>query len=168
MWFIWMWELNHKEGWVFKNWCFWNAVLEKTLESPLDSKIKPVNFKGSRPWIFTGSESESEVAQSCLILSDPMDCSLPGSSIHGIFQARVLEWGATGPMLKLKLQYFGNLMWRGDSLEKMLMLGKIDIKRRWGWQSMRCLDSITHSIDMNKQTPGDRGGPWGHKQSDTT
>ena len=39
-------------------------------------------------------KSQSEVAQSCLILSDPMDCSLPGSSIHGIFQARVLEWGA--------------------------------------------------------------------------
>ena len=39
-------------------------------------------------------ESESEVAQSCLTLRDPMDCSLPGSSIHGIFQARVLEWGA--------------------------------------------------------------------------
>ena len=40
------------------------------------------------------SESESEVAQLCLTLSDPMDCSLPGSSIHGIFQASVLEWGA--------------------------------------------------------------------------
>ena len=39
-------------------------------------------------------ESKSEVAQSCLTLSDPMDCSLPGSSVHGIFQARVLEWGA--------------------------------------------------------------------------
>ena len=39
-------------------------------------------------------KSESEVTQSCLTLSDPMDCSLPGSSIHGIFQARVLEWGA--------------------------------------------------------------------------
>ena len=39
-------------------------------------------------------KSESEVAQSCLTVSDPMDCSLPGSSIHGIFQARVLEWGA--------------------------------------------------------------------------
>ena len=40
-------------------------------------------------------KSESEVAQLCLSLSDPMDCSLPGSSVHGIFQARVLEWGAT-------------------------------------------------------------------------
>ena len=39
-------------------------------------------------------ESESEVAQACLTLSDPMDCSLPGSSVHGIFEARVLEWGA--------------------------------------------------------------------------
>ena len=39
-------------------------------------------------------KSESEVSQSCLTLSDPMDCSLPGSSVHGVFQARVLEWGA--------------------------------------------------------------------------
>ena len=47
------------------------------------------------------SESESEVAQSCPTLSDPMDCSLPGSSAHGIFQARVLEWGA----IAFSLQY---------------------------------------------------------------
>ena len=44
--------------------------------------------------------SESEVAQSCLTLGDPMDCSLPGSSIHGIFQPRVLEWGASEPLRK--------------------------------------------------------------------
>ena len=50
-----MWELDHKEGWVPKNWCFLIAVLEKTLESPLDSKkIKPVNPKGNQPWVFTG------------------------------------------------------------------------------------------------------------------
>ena len=50
-----MWELDHKEGLVLKNWCFWLVVLEKTLESPLDSKkIKPVNPKGSQPWIFIG------------------------------------------------------------------------------------------------------------------
>ena len=46
-------------------------------------------------------KSESEVAQSCLTLSDPMDCSLPGSSIHGIFQARVLEWDAIAFSVKL-------------------------------------------------------------------
>ena len=60
-------------------------------------------------------KSESEVAQSCLTLSDPMDCSLPGSSVHGIFQARVLEWGAIAfsddqPREHIKKQrhYFAN------------------------------------------------------------
>ena len=52
-------------------------------------------------------------------------------------------------MLKLKLQYFGHLMRRTDSLEKTLMLGKIEGKRRRGWQRMRWLDSITDSLDMN-------------------
>ena len=50
---VWMWELDHKEGWGPENWCFWTMVLEKTLENPLDSKeIKPVNSKGNQPWIF--------------------------------------------------------------------------------------------------------------------
>jgi len=50
-------------------------------------------------------KSESEVAQSCPTLSDPMDCSLPGSSVHGIFQARVLEWGAIAPGLNSALPF---------------------------------------------------------------
>ena len=51
---IWMWALDHKEGWEPKNWCFWMVALEKILESPLDCKeIKPVNLKGNKPWIFT-------------------------------------------------------------------------------------------------------------------
>ena len=50
---VWMWELDHKEGWSLKNWCFWTVVLEKTLESPLDCKeIKPVNHKGNLSSIF--------------------------------------------------------------------------------------------------------------------
>ena len=50
-----MWELDHKESWVLKNWCFWTIVLEKSLESPLASKeIKPANPKGNEPWIFFG------------------------------------------------------------------------------------------------------------------
>ena len=54
-----MWELDHEEGWVPKNWCFWTVVLEKTLESPLDCKeIKPVNPKGKQPWrIDAGAEA---------------------------------------------------------------------------------------------------------------
>ena len=52
---VWMWELDHKEDWELKNWCFWTVVLEKTLESPLDGKeIKSVNPKGNQLWIFTG------------------------------------------------------------------------------------------------------------------
>ena len=50
-----MWELDHKESWAPKNWCFWTEVLEKTLESPLDSKeIRPVHPKGNQCWIFIG------------------------------------------------------------------------------------------------------------------
>ena len=50
-----MWELDHEEDWVPKHWCFQTVVLEKTLESPLDSKeTKPVNPKGNQPWVFIG------------------------------------------------------------------------------------------------------------------
>ena len=52
-------------------------------------------------------------------------------------------------MLKLKLQYLGHLMWRADSLEKTLMLGKIEDRRRRGQQRIRCLDDITNSMDMS-------------------
>ena len=51
---VWMWALYHKEGWEQKNWCFWPVVLEKTLGSPLDSKIKSVNPKRNQPWVFIG------------------------------------------------------------------------------------------------------------------
>ena len=65
-----MWELDHKEGWAPKNWCFQIVVLEKTLESSLDSKqSKPVNPKGNQPWIFIGrTDAEAEV----LIFGHPM------------------------------------------------------------------------------------------------
>ena len=53
--YVWMWELDHKESWVPKNWCFWTVMLEKTLESPLDCKeIKSVYPKGNQSWIFIG------------------------------------------------------------------------------------------------------------------
>ena len=84
-------------------------VLEKTLESPLDTKeIQPVHPKGNWSWIFIGRL-----------------------------------------MLKLKLQYFGHLIWRTDWFEKILMLGKIEGRRKRGRQRMRCLDDITNSMDMS-------------------
>ena len=52
---VWMWELDYKESWAQKNWCFWTSVLEKTLESPLDYKeIQPVHPKGAQSWVFIG------------------------------------------------------------------------------------------------------------------
>ena len=60
---VWMWEVDHKEGWTPKNWCFWTVVLEKILGSPLDCKeIKPANLKGNQPWMFIGrADAEAEV-----------------------------------------------------------------------------------------------------------
>ena len=61
---VWMWELDYKESWALKNWCFWIVVLEKTLESPLDcKKIQPVHHKGNQPWIFIGrTDAEAETS----------------------------------------------------------------------------------------------------------
>ena len=76
-----MWELDHRAGRAPKNWCFWTVVLEKTLESPLDSKeIKPVNSKGNQPWLFIGRtdvEAETPIlwppdAKSQFTGKDPM------------------------------------------------------------------------------------------------
>ena len=103
-----MWELDHKESWAPKNWCFWTVVLEKTLESPLDCKeIQPVHPKGNQSWIFIG-RTDAE----------------------------------------LKFQYFGHLMLTADSLEKTLMLGKTEGRRRRGHR-MRWLNGITDSMDMS-------------------
>ena len=106
---VWMWELDYKESWVPKNWCFWTVVFDKTLESSLDCKeIQPVNLKAISP-----------------------------------------DYSLEGLMRKLKLQYFGHLMQRTDSLEKTMMLGKMGGRRRRGWQMMRWLDGITDAMDMS-------------------
>ena len=77
---VWIWELDYKENWEQKNWCFWTVGLEKTLESPLDCKeIKPVNPKGNQYWIFIGrtdAETESPIlwppdVKNWLIWKDP-------------------------------------------------------------------------------------------------
>jgi len=104
-----MWELDHKEVWVPKSWCFQIVLLEKPLGSPLDSK---------------------DINQSILKKINP-------------------EYSLEGLLLKLEFHYFGHLMWRAHSLEKILVLGKIESRRRRGWQRMRWLDSITDSMDLN-------------------
>ena len=98
---VWMWELDHKESWAPKNWCFWTVVFEKTLERvPCTARRSNQSIlKEISPW-----------------------CSLEGL------------------MLKLKLQYFGHLMWRTDSLGKTPMLGRLKVgegdDRGWnGWMA---------------------------------
>ena len=115
-----MWELNYKESWAPKNWCFWTVVLEKTPESPLNCKeIQPVHPK-DQSWIFIGrTDAEAETSiiwprdaktwltgkdpaaaaaakslQSCPTLCNPIDGSPPGSLVPGILQTRTLEWVA--------------------------------------------------------------------------
>ena len=106
---VWMWELDYKESWAPKNWCFWTVVLEKTLESPLDCKeIQPVHPKGDQSWVFIGrTDAEVETA----------------------------------------------VLWPPDSkswlIGKILMLGKIEDRRRRGQQRIRWLDGITNSMDMS-------------------
>ena len=79
-------------------------------------------------------------------LESPLDCE---EIYHPILKEVSPEYTLEGLMLKLKLQYFGHLMWRTDSLEKTLMLGKIEGRRRRGWQRMRWLNGTTDSMDVS-------------------
>ena len=97
---VWMWELDHEESWVLKNWCFWTVVLEKTLESPLDCRIKPVNPKGNQSWIFTGrtwcwswnSNTLATDAKNGLIGKDPDAGKDWRQEENGMTEAEVVGW----------------------------------------------------------------------------
>ena len=82
-----MWEVDYKESWVLKNWCFWTVVLEETLESPLDNKeIKPVNSKGSHSWIFVGrTDAEVDAPILCHLMqrTDSLETTLMLGKIEG-------------------------------------------------------------------------------------
>ena len=102
-------ELDYKESWALKNWCFWTVVLEKTLKSPLDcKKIQPVHPEGDQSWIFIGrTDAEAETP-----ILWPCDAK---------------NW----------------LIWKDPDA------GKIEGRRRRGWQRMRWLDGITNSMDIS-------------------
>ena len=83
-----------------------------------------------------------------VVLEKPLESHLDCYEIHPVHPEHHPRCSLEGLMLKLKLQYFGHLMRRADSFEKTLMLGKIEGRRRRGWQRMRWLDGITDSMDM--------------------
>ena len=98
---IWMWELDYKESWVPKTWCFWTVVLEKTLESPLDCKeIQPVHPKGDQSWIFIGrtdAKAETPIlwppdAKSWLIGKDPDAGRDWGQKEKGMTEDEMVGW----------------------------------------------------------------------------
>ena len=98
---VWLSELDYKESWVLKNWCFWTVVLEKTLESPLDCKeIQPVHPKGNQSWIFTGrtnAEAETPIlwspdVNSQLIGKDPDAGKDWGQEENGITEDEIVGW----------------------------------------------------------------------------
>ena len=85
---IWMWELDHKESWVPKNWCFWTVVLENSLESPLDCKeSQSVNPKGNQSWIFIG-RTEAETSAWILWPPDVKNYSLGKTLMLGKIEGR--------------------------------------------------------------------------------
>ena len=94
---VWMWELDHKEGWALKNWCFWTVVLEKTLKSPLDCKeIQPGNPKWNQSWIFIGTDDEAPVlwppdTKSQLIRKDP-DAGKDWRQEKGMTEDEMVGW----------------------------------------------------------------------------
>ena len=103
---VWMWELDYKESWMLKNWCFWTTVLEKTLESPLGCKeIQPIHPKGNQSWIFIGRTDAEAVtpilwppyAKNWLIWKDPGAGKIEGGRRRGRQRMRWLD-GITDSM----------------------------------------------------------------------
>ena len=144
---VWMWELAHKEGWVLKNWCFQIVVLEKTLESPLDSKeIKPVNPKGNLPQILIGrtdAKAEAPIlrppdAKNWLIGKDPDAGKDWGQEEKEVTKDEMVGW-------------YHHL----DGQEFEQILGDSE-----GWGSLECCSpwcckesDITEQLNNNNQVP---------------
>ena len=112
--------------------------------------VFPVVMYGREGWTMKKAGSWRIDAFWTVVLEKTFESALDCKKIQSVHSEGYQPWiSLEGMMLKLKLQYFGHLMWRVDSLEKTLMLGGIGGRRKRGWQRMRWLDGITDSMDMN-------------------
>ena len=132
---VWMWELDYKESWAPKNWCFWTVVLEKTLESPLDCKnIQPLHPKGDQSWVFierTDVEAETPKlwpsdAKSWLIWKDP-----DAGKDWGQEEKEMMEDEMVGWHHQLNGHGFGWTPGVGDGQGGLECWGSLD-RKQWG------------------------------------
>ena len=114
---VWMWELDYKENWTPKNWCFWTVVLEKTLESPLESKeIKSVNPKGNQAWIFIErTDAEAPILSWC---EEP------------------IHWKRPWCWERLRAREEGNRGWDGWMASPIQWTGAWTSSGSWWWTGM--------------------------------
>ena len=145
-----MWELDHKEGWVLKNWCFQTVLLEKTLESPLDCKeIKPVNPKGNQPWIFIGrtdTEAETPIlwppdAKSQLIGKDPDAGKDWRQEEKGVTEDEMVGW---------------HHWLKGHEFEQALGT----VKDREAWHAAVAESDMTERLNSDNQESYSTGNKW--------
>ena len=142
-----MWQLDYKESWVLKNWCFWTVVLEKTLESPLDCKeIQPIRLRGNQSWIFIGTtdaKAETPVLwppdeESWLIKKDPDAGKDWRQREKGTTEDKMVGWHH-----RLNRQEFEQAPGVGDGVLQSMELQKV--RHNWATEQRQQRDVYRHS-----------------------
>ena len=158
-----MWELDHKEGWVPKRWCFWTVVLEKTLKSPLDCReIRSVNLKGNQPWVFIGRTD----GETLILLPPDAKRRLTGKDPDAGKDLRAGEGGNRGwdGWMALSIQWTwvwasSGRWWRTGRSCVLQSMGSQRVRHDWvtdlDWQHLNKLSSLKQHKHVNvKQTNG--------------
>ena len=162
---VWMWELDYKESWASKNWCFWTVALEKTLESPLECKeIQPVHPKGNQSWVFIGGtvvEAETPIiwppdAKSWLIGKDPDAWKDWGQEEKGTIEDEMVGWHH-----QLNGHGFGWTLGVSDGQEGLACCGswgrkESDMTERLNWTEECCWHRFLNHIVPSSENPSEK------------